>query len=897
MSYGWTNLHRHSEFSLFDGFGKQIDAARYAKELGLTSLGVSEHGSVSGLVAHYIACKDVGIKAILGCEIYFQPKFDKEKKSYHMCLFCKDKEGYQNLMRIMTDANVNYFYKKPIVTYATLKKYHKGLICTTACLAGIASQAILEDSNKLAVKRLKMFKDLFGEDLYVEIMPYAVFDEKEIDIQSKVDNVLLRICDKYGFKPILTTDSHYIKPGDYEAYQLMYKIGKRTMYADYSSRYMPSEVEIQMRFEKRHKRSAVPLLKNTAEIANKCNVVLDELFEELIPKVDYGEESKTLIKKLVKKGLKEKGKWTKDYIKRAKYELDVIFDLGFEDYFLLCWDIISAAKERNIGYGHGRGSVCGSIIAYAMGITDVDAIQQGTMFERFLRPGKHKMPDIDMDFESERRQEVIDYIYERYPGRATQITTYGLYKADNLVNDLFRVVDDVEPEYQDIMKREIKNVYPSIGAMGGIDIELECLLKNQKLKAIEEETGLVSLFYKFYRQIRFMGKHAGGVAITAGKVSDQFAMIKVRGSFQSCFDLNHLHLLKVLKMDILGLKTVSIIKELENLTGVSYNEKMLTDKKTLQAFKECDTNGIFQYEKTGAKAILEMIQPTSFSDVAVVSALNRPGPLSCGMPEAFANAKNNSEDIEGYVAAKYLPDTYGCFVYQEDILRICKEIGKFGWDDSEMLMKGLDLNCDENIKKREQILGPGGLKEKFVKNARKNDASYTAKEYGELFESMLNGYLFNKGHAVGYCLLSFQQMWYKVHYPLEFWAVTLKNEADEMKRLVYETEAAKAGVVIIPPHMNGTANYSIVDMFGGKCIQRGLLSIKGVGEKAAHAIEANGPYYDKADFEDKNEKRTCNARVMKVMQDVGAFETNDIVRKKQIVMENRKIYHREITIR
>jgi len=894
--YGWTNLHRHSEFSLFDGFGRQKDAAIYANELGLTALGISEHGSVSGLVAHYEACKSVGIKAILGCEIYFQPKFDKEKKYYHMCLFCKNKIGYQNLMRIMTVANVEYFYRKPIVTMALLKKYHEGLICSTACLAGVASSAILENDNKKALKRIRLLEQIFGDDLYIEIMPYKVTDDNGNDIQLKVDNVLLKICDKYNYKPIITTDSHFIKSEDYEAYQLMYKIGNRTMYADYSARYMPSENEVKKRFEKRHKRSAIPLLKNTAEIVEKCNVELDKLFKEEIPRVDYGEDSQILMKKLVKAGLKSKGKWNKEYIKRAKYELEIIFDLGFEDYFLLCWDIISSAKARDIGYGHGRGSVCGSIVAYAMGITDVDAIQQGTMFERFLRPGKHKMPDIDMDFESERRQQVIDYIYERYKGRAVQITTYGLYKADNLVNDLLRVRDDVPKSYGEILKKEIKDVYPTITVMGGIDIEFEKLLSNKKLKQIDDETGLVELFYKFYRQIRFMGRHAGGVAITCGKISDQFALIKVRNNYQSCFDLNHLHVLNVLKMDILGLKTVSIVKELERLTGVEYNEKMLTDKKTIEAFRNADTNGIFQYEKVGAKSMLKLISPKNFADVAIVSALNRPGPLSCGMPEQFASAKNEHKN-SSYIAAKFLPDTYGCFVYQEDILKICTQLGGLNWEESELLMKGFNLDNNENIKKKEEVLGPGGLKEKFIKNAIKYDNSYSKKEYGELFESMINGYLFNKGHAVGYCLLSFQQMWYKVHYPFEFWLITLQNEADEQKLAAYETEASKAGIVILPPHVNGTANYGAVEMFGGKCISRGLTTIKGVGEKAAESIVKNGPYIDRPDFDDKIEKRSCNARVVKALIDAGALEFNDNVRKKQVIIENRKIYHREIQIR
>lgn len=890
--YGWTNLHRHSEFSMFDGFGKQIDAAEYAKKLGLTSLGISEHGSVSGLVAHYKACKEVGIKAILGCEIYFQPKFDKDKRYYHMCLFCKDKQGYQNLMRLMTKANLETFYRKPVVTLQSLKKYHEGLVCSTACLAGVASSAILDGDNAKAVKRIKLLQSIFHDDLYIEIMPYEVNDNG-IDIQLKVDKILLKICDKYNLKPIITTDSHFIKPEDWESYQLMYKIGNRTMYADYASRYMPSENEVKRRFELRHKRSAIPLLRNTAEIVEKCNVELDKLFNEEIPKVDYGEDSKTLLKRLVKNGLKSKGKWTRKYFEKVKYELGIICDLGFEDYFLLCWDIISSAKKRGIGYGHGRGSVCGSTIAYALGITDVDPLIQGTTFERFLRPGKHKMPDIDMDFDSDRRNEVVDYIYERYSGRATQIATYGVYKVDNLINDLKKVMP-LEDDDAKRCKETIKKLYPMVVTAFSVDIDKNVLLQNKFLNSMEAKNNFVTIFMNFYQQIRFMGKHAGGVAITCGEISDQFALTRIGGNYRSCFDLNDLHYLNVLKMDILGLRTVSIIKQLEELTGVKYNEKMLTDKAVIKAFADCDTDAIFQYEKTGAKAILKIIKPTCFEDIVAASALNRPGPLSCGMPEAFANAKLNAKNFEGSIASKLLPKTYGCFVYQEDILTICTKIGKFNWDDAEMLMKGAGSSEDAPDEYKAKV---DALRKKFVKQAYENDSSFTKKEYAELYDSMLGGYLFNKGHAVGYCLLSFQLMWYKVHYPFEFWLVTLRNEFDEQKIAVYETDASKAGIVIIPPHVNGSVKYGEVNIFGGRCISRGLLNIKGVGQKAAEAIAKNGPYIDKPDFEEKNEKRVCNARVVKALQDAGALEFNENVRKKQIIIENRKIYHREIQVR
>jgi DNA polymerase-3 subunit alpha len=892
MSIGWVNLHRHSEFSLFDGFGKQTDAANYAARVGQTALGIAEHGSVSGLVEHYQACKKAEIKPILGCEVYFQPTFDKDKKYYHMCLFCKDMQGYQNLMRLITEANSNNFYRVGIVTGELLKKYNKGLICTTACLAGYVSRPILDDKTSLAKKRLLQLKEIFGNDLYVELMPYSVKDENGVDIQKKVDLHLMRLSKDCGVKAIITCDSHYIAKEDYDTYKIMFKIGNKEMYGDYSQRYMPSEEEIRSRFEKAYKTSAKPYLKNTKEIADKCEVDL-ESFKEDIPKIDFGEDSQSLIKKLVKRGLKRKGKWDKQHYAQAKEELDVIFSLGFEDYFLLCWDIIKFALDNNIGYGRGRGSVCGSIVAYALNITDVDPLEMGTVFERFLRRDKHKMPDIDMDFESNRRQEVIEYIYRRFAGRAIQVAIYGYYKVNNLVNDIGKVLE-VEKEEMDMAKEILGKMYPEL--VHGTQVSYEEIIEDKFMLELEKKYEFVKHFSKLCGQVRYIGKHAGGVAITCGDLSTQLAAIKVAGALQSCYDLSNLDYLKVLKIDILGLSTVSVIKNIEVMTGVKYSDEMYKDPEVIEEFRKVNTTGIFQFEKAGAKAILQLIEPDNIQDLISATALNRPAPLQLGMPERFAEAKRNRDMGSETISSKYLPETYGCLVYQEDIIRIGRGIADMTWDNIDLIMKGLKSATDLGKKVREQLKD---VKVDFIKAAvAKNPAMKKRKgELDELFEEMTGGYLFNKGHAAGYVLLSVQMMYYKHYYPLEFWTAMLMSESDERKVAAYESEAVKDGIIIIPAHINGTANYGIVEYGGGKCISRGISSIKGIGPKAAEMIQANGPYYDRADFEEKVEKRICNARVMRLLEENGAFEFNDDKWLRKIKWENTNLYSKQLQIR
>lgn len=396
------DLHRHDEFSFFDGFGKPIELAKIAKELGYPALGTSNHGNITGLVQHWLACKEVGIKPILGCEVYFQPKFNKEnpqRKSYHLCLFVKNMQGYQNLCHLMTDANTQQFYYKPIVDFKLLQKYHEGLICTTACIASATSQAILNGNKDTAERILLKFQEIFGKDLYVEIQPYKIDDKHT---QEKADYCMMQIARKHKVKCILTSDSHFGKKEDFDTYCKMHEIGKTTLDVKrtYRERYMPTENEITERFAKIYKTK----FKNSMQVAEMFvdnlkklyNSVEDDVLsgcELVLPRIETnGESSKAVLRRMVRQGLMRKGKWNSEYKKRCSEELDVIHYHGFDDYFLMVQDYVNWARSHDIAVGPGRGSACNCLVAYAIGITDVDSIKYKLDFSRFMRKDKKKLP-------------------------------------------------------------------------------------------------------------------------------------------------------------------------------------------------------------------------------------------------------------------------------------------------------------------------------------------------------------------------------------------------------------------------------------------------------------------------------------------------------------------------
>lgn len=892
------DLHRHSEYSTFDGFGRAEDLAVLAKELGHSSFSVSEHGNTNGLVRHYYACKDAGIKPIMGCEGYFLPSYKPQTRGYHLCLFAKDNLGYTNLNTLQYEGEKQKYYN-PIWTFDLLEKYHDGLICTTACVASYSSQCILKDRIDLAEKYLLKMKSLFGEDLYVEIQPYVI---SEKGAQEKINVEMIKLARKLKIKCILTSDSHYGSKDDFDTYLKMHEIAKHSsdwIEGTYKERYMPTEKEIKDRFIKMHgkdfgldqaKKMAIGMVKNLEEIEDKVDDSILDNLEQKLPQFDETKDSHELLVSKIKSGLKRRGKSSKEYIKRAKQELEVIKYHGFEDYFLMVADYTNWAKENGIMVGPGRGSGCNCLVNYALGITDVDPILFDLDFSRFLRIDKKKMPDIDLDFETSRRPEVIEYLLKRYPQNAAQICSYGLYRVDNLINDLSKVCG---VENKDDIARMKKFINGNIS--DGL-LDMDSVLKSAEAKMWNREyDNIIVHFSKLYNKVRYIGTHAAGVAITAGNILD-YTAIRIdskTGKHFTNYDLTDMDRVKVIKFDILGLTTMSSIGELRELTGHDrFDESWVEDKEIIQAFGEGNCDGVFQFEKKSVQDMLKLIQCDCFEDVIAASAMNRPGPLSLKMPEVYAANKVDRDHIDTELPYyKYLEKTYGCVVYQEQVQAIAVNIGGLEWPEADKILKMQRGGTEKAIRNFEENYD--NFVKKFEKGAKR--FGMTKEQAFEIFDKFFN-YAFNKGHATGYSLISVEEMFYKVHYPNEFWYVKMKYSNDDGKIAKFKENAIKDGAVIFLPHVNYSANYSLRKVEGDMIIQEGLSSIKGVGEKAAAFIEEerrrNGVFKSYDDFYDRCKSRVVTSRVVDILKEQGALEFDKKKFISRVTKYNSALYSR-----
>lgn len=752
------DIHRHDEYSLFDGFGKPEQLAKHAKELGYRALGVSNHGSISGLIKHYQACNEVGIKPVMGCEIYFQPKFNKEnpqRKSYHLNLFVKNLQGYKNLCHIMTEANTKQFYYKPIVDFKLLEKYSDGLICTTACIASATSQAILNGHRSTAERLLDKFKEVFKDDLYVEIQPYKIDAQ---GTQQRADYELMGMAKRKHIKCILTSDSHFGSKEDFDTYCKMHEIGKTTLDVKrtYSERYMPTEYEITERFANTYKKKfkrpmemAERFVDNMKEIYNKVeDNILDGLELEL-PKIS--EDGAKQLETLTKQGLKNRNKWNKEYWKRCKEELEVINYHGFADYFLIVRDYITWAKENGIETGKGRGSVCNCLVAYAVGITEVDSIKYNLDFSRFMRKEKKTLPDIDLDFERDRRQEVIDYVINKYPNKAIQICLYGTYGVDNLVNDLASVCNlkttkDVDWFEADENKKVIAEIKSYIkGFIADDELNMSNLLNGYRTEEFNEKyDNIIKHFSKLYGKIKYLGKHAAGVAVVGTDISDYTCIImrdRKTGALSSCFDKDDLEHINCVKFDMLGLKTMSEMRELREKTGHEITEEDEESKEVIEGFREGRTDGIFQMEKSAPKKILDMIQCDCINDIIAVNALNRPAPLQLHMHETYAHNKLSDNVDKNTPYYKYTQETYGTMLYQEQTVEVAQKVGHLTPQQSFDMLK--IMKKAENLTKPEYASIIEQMKKDFYRGCRQE--GLTKEQTNSIWASMLI-YGFNKGH-------------------------------------------------------------------------------------------------------------------------------------------------------
>lgn len=875
------DAHRHDEFSFFDGSGKAIELAQLAKEKGYTALGLTNHGNTSGLIQHYDACKAVGIKPVLGVEAYFLPVYKENKRGFHLCLYAKNLEGYKNINAIQSEGEKQKYYN-PIITFEILEKYSEGVICSTACVAGFLAQCIINNKHLQAKKFLKRMLKIFGDDLYIEIQPYKV---SEKGLQERVNVEAIKLAEEFGIKCIFTSDSHRGRKEDLESYIAMHMLkNKNPEYVNhirntYSARYMPNKDEMQKRFLKMHendlgiakcKRIIAEVEKNMDEFEEKVESdIIDQLSSVYsLPKFDEEQNSYVLLKSKVKEGLKEKGIYKKNYIKRALEELKVIKSNNFEDYFLIVQDYVKYAKNKGIVVGVGRGSGCNCLINYALGIIEVDPIIFGLDYKRFIREDKKQLPDIDVDFETDRRNEVIEYMVNKYKGHAVQIASYGMYKVDNLVNDVVKLYDEME-------KEDIKNIKKLVNDHKDSEkmVDIEKLKSNSLAKKYNAKyNGIIDNFCFLYNKVKYIGTHAAGVAVSKLPIYYYTAVRydKKSNKYFSSYNLVDLERIGIIKYDMLGLNTLNSLKDYVEKSGVKPDIlDMIKDKKILNKFACGNSDGVFQFDSHAAQSILKQINVDSFKDVVAANAMDRPGPLSLGIPEKYAMAKETWVEKENKpVYSKYINDTYGCILYQEQVNSIAVEYGGLNWNQADKLRKMDDPGSFKARKLLEQYHDE--FLNVFIRGMKKHGVGRS--EASELFGKFLN-YTFNKGHAVGYTLISFYEMFYKVYYNTIFWQVKLKYCSDE-NEWKFQNLAVKDGALILTPHVNGSAYYSIANVDNEDCILMGISSIKGVGDKVAKSIEEerkkNGNYKDIDDLCDRLPKRIITSRVKEALKENGA---------------------------
>lgn len=895
------DLHRHTEYSNYDGFGKPREIAQYAKSIGYTSLGISDHGNTNGLIQHYFGCKEAGIKPILGVEAYFLPVLKEKTRGYHLCLFAKNKQGYANLNHLQTIGEQQKYYN-PIITFKDLEKYSEGIICTSACIASFMSQAIIKGNRDKAMAALVRFQQIFGDDFYIEIQPYKCDNDLT---QEYVNETLMIFADKLDIKCILTSDSHYPSKEEFETYMMMHKIAehnKMDIQATYSQRYMPIPGQIERRFLAMHKayfdgdkdRALAYVLKlndNLQEIEDKVDGdILDQL-EEILPNYDIPDSltSVSYCILLMKQNLKARGKWTNQYRDRVVEELRVIDAQGYVDYFLMVSDYVNWARKQGIAVGPGRGSACNSIVCYALGITDVDSIMFNLDFNRFMRLGKKKMPDIDVDFETSRRGEVIKYIVDKYEGYSAQICSYGLYKIDNLVNDLVKQYDGIDTNTITHIKKIIKSYEDSE------DINFEALLRDKDANMYNRiYPNIINHFTKLYKKVKYIGTHAAGVAVSGNPIVEYTALRldKETGKVFTNYDLVDIEQIGVIKFDILGLKTEEELSELRKLTGKSFEDSWISDKRVLEAFATGETDGIFQFEKTTPKRILNDINCDCFDDVIAVNAMNRPAMLNLKMDKRYKDAKLNNTIDKKSPYYKYVEETYGCIIYQEQVLRLAINIGGFTEDEADILVK-MEHGASSRTKQELDSKYYSDFMKKFITNAVAKGVNKD--EAKDLFLACAQ-YGFNKGHATAYSLIAVEEMWYKLNYPIEFWAAKIKHENKDANKAKFKSIAVSTGALVFFPHVNYKAETYVRLIEGEKVIQEGLLEIKGIGKKAADFIEAernkNGPFTSKEDFETRCKNRAVTSRVITILKEIGALEFNEEIYLQRNVKYNTALYSR-----
>ena len=879
----FVHLHIHSEFSLLDGANRIKDLPVRAKELGMKAMAITDHGVMYGAIDFYKACKKEGIKPIIGCEVYVatRTRFDKEsqdKKYYHLILLAKNNKGYQNLSKLVSLGFVEGYYYKPRIDLEILEKYHEGIICLSGCLAGAVSQAILNGNIEEAENVAKWHHNVFGEDYYLEIQNNGV---KE---QVMVNQKIIQIARRLDIPIVATNDAHYLKKEDAYNHEVLLCIqtGKRMtdedrMRFDTDELYVKSPEEMSEYFK-----NFPDAIENTVKIADKCNVEF-EFGHTILPNYDVPEEYHThydYFKKLCDDGIKKRygENPSQEILDRAEYELKIISQMGYVDYYLIVWDYINYAKSVGIPVGPGRGSGAGSILAYAIGITDIDPMKYNLLFERFLNPERISMPDFDVDFCYERRGEVIDYVERKYgKDHVSQIITFGTMSARMVIRDVGRALDMPYAECDKLAKMIPNELHITIK---------KAMEQNRELKDLYEQDDEIHKMLDIAMALEGMPRqastHACGIVITKEPV-DTYVPLYVRdGQISTQYIMTTLEELGLLKMDFLGLRTLTVIQDAIDLVkenrGIDVEfDKDMNDTNVYKLWQNGESIGIFQFESQGMTNFMKELKPDCLEDIIAGVSLYRPGPMD-QIPRYIKN-KKDPEHAE-YTHPSLIPIlkvTYGCMVYQEQVMQIVRDLAGYSLGRADLVRRAMGKKkLDVMAKEREyfihgqtdengNIIIPG-----CVRNGIDEESA------NKIFDEMAEfaKYAFNKSHAAAYAVVSYRTAYLKAYYPEEFMAATLNSFLGNLDKIpVYIDECKRLKIEILKPDINKSFTKFTVD--NGK-IRFGLGSVKNVGFAVVDVIveerEKNGAYKSFTDFCERIKNETVNKKCIESLIRAGAFD-------------------------
>ena len=878
----FTHLHVHTEYSLLDGSSKIKELAARAKELGMDSLAITDHGVMYGVIDFYRACREVGVKPIIGCEVYVSPgsRFDRETVSgedryYHLVLLAENNQGYQNLMKIVSKGFVEGFYYKPRVDYEVLEQYHEGIIATSACLAGEIPRYLMRGMYEDAKQAALHYQEIFGQgNFFLELQDHG------IPAQRQVNQGILRISKELGIGLVATNDSHYTLKEDWKAHDILLCIqtGKKVtdenrMRYEAEKFYLKSEDEMRELFP-----YAPEALENTHKIAERCNVEI-EFGVTKLPKyqVPEGYDSWSYLNYLCEEGFAKRYPDDDGSLhERMVYELDTIHTMGYVDYFLIVWDFIHFAKSHGISVGPGRGSAAGSVVSYALEITNIDPIRYGLLFERFLNPERVSMPDIDIDFCYERRQEVIDYVVEKYgKDQVAQIVTFGTLAAKGVVRDVGRVLDLPYAQCDAIAKM--------IPADLGMTLE-KALKTSPDLRdaynSDDQVKYLIDMAMRLEGLPRHTSMHAAGVVISRTSVDEYVPLSRAAdGTITTQFTMTTLEELGLLKMDFLGLRTLTVIQnacdQIEKNRGIHIDVDTIdyNDKQVLESIGTGRTDGVFQVESSGMKSFMKELKPGSLEDIIAGISLYRPGPMDF-IPR-YLKGKNNPETItyECPQLEHILSPTYGCIVYQEQVMQIVRDLAGYTLGRSDLVRRAMAKKKAAVMEKERQNFVYGNPEE-GVTGCVANGID--EKIANHIYDEMIDfaKYAFNKSHAAAYAVVSYQTAYLKYYYPAEFMAALMTSVMDNLTKLSeYIVTCRQMGIAILPPDINsGESGFSV----DGEGIRYGLSAIKSIGKSVVEMIvkerENNGKFRSLEDFVERMSSKEVNKRTMENFIRSGALD-------------------------